>query len=540
MLIDDKTLKKYTKKIMGFAFSKTRNTYLAEDLAQEIMLQLATSLSKNPNIKQLDSYVYTLCCYTWSKFLRDNKKHWDNCNIDGIASLASDTNIEQETISALLIETMQKEIAYLSQLHRQITIMFYYENKKTDLIANELGIKPSTVRWHLGEIRRKLKEGLEMTHVDLSYNPKKMWCEHNGYANRTDMYGLGGDLLVSNIAIACYGEPLTLSEIARKLGVAAAYIEKHVENLVYMDYLKQISNKYQTNFFIEEPRHQYVKANFQYENIGPYAERLFQALNFRLERFTEIGFIGASIDRDMLLWTMLAMVGFQLSRMALRSIPELSNYVVPKRKDGSAHEVDAGIRNDKYKKTQTEFNQTIIDFTKKSNGHGFKQRNSDLCIGMQAETWLSIKHGVRHRTFTTQTLLQLARIKEIITTKAEPNENDKLIIANMVEEGYVKTKNDQITMLVPFLTADQFEATKPIFREIISELGTDFLLPYFLKFGEKFANEIPTFLDCNIHLSAKYSIFPPFAIVGWIIEKDWLRIPDKEEAKAVCTVIIEH
>lgn len=436
MLLNDEMVNHYAKKVMGFAFSKTKDSYLAEDLAQEIMFQLATSLSKNPNIKQLDSYVYTLCCYTWSKYLRGNKKHWDNYNLHAIPSIAADTNVEQETISTMLVEKMNQEIA-------------------------------------------------------------------------------------------------------RKLGVAAAYIEKHVENLTYMDYLKQVGNKYQTNFFIEEPRHIFVKARYQYENIGPFAEQLFEILNERLENIVKIGFLGADLDKNILMWTFLSIFGHQLSKISLGKIPGLAGLEAPKRKDGSTHWVNAGIKTDNYEKTQTEFSQSIIDFANRSNGNGFKYSVSELCSGIQAETWLSIKHEFYWREFTDPTLNQLTRIKEIIQTNAVPNENDKLIIAGMVKEGYVTTDGGHISLLIPFLTADQDKAIKSILQEITTELGEEFWLPYFLKFSEVFEKEIPTFLDEDIRIYSKHSIYPAYAIIAWIVKKGWLRLPTKEEAKAVCTILTD-
>jgi len=71
-------IQRYAKKIIGFAYSKLQNTTLAEDLSQEILLALFDGLRRQQHISDLDGYVYTICCYTWSKFLRKNKKHWHN------------------------------------------------------------------------------------------------------------------------------------------------------------------------------------------------------------------------------------------------------------------------------------------------------------------------------------------------------------------------------------------------------------------------------------------------------------------------------
>lgn len=43
---NDELVKKYAKKIMGFAVNKTQNIELAEDLAQEIFLQLFRAFLK--------------------------------------------------------------------------------------------------------------------------------------------------------------------------------------------------------------------------------------------------------------------------------------------------------------------------------------------------------------------------------------------------------------------------------------------------------------------------------------------------------------
>ena len=125
----DEMVKQYAKKILGFAYSKIQNTYHAEDLMQEILCSLADSLRKRETIADLDGFVYTVSCYTWSKFLRNNKKHWNNLDVDLFSDLKSGQDIEEDAVNAQLIERLKTEIAYLTALHRQITLLFYYENK---------------------------------------------------------------------------------------------------------------------------------------------------------------------------------------------------------------------------------------------------------------------------------------------------------------------------------------------------------------------------------------------------------------------------
>jgi len=65
--LNNEMILKYAKKIMGFAYSKTQNITDAEDLSQEILLSLSDSLKRQNNICDKDGFVFTICCYTWSK-----------------------------------------------------------------------------------------------------------------------------------------------------------------------------------------------------------------------------------------------------------------------------------------------------------------------------------------------------------------------------------------------------------------------------------------------------------------------------------------
>ena len=144
-----------------------------------------------------------------------------------------------------------------------MTIMYYFENKKSTEIAEALNLKSSTVRWYLGEVRKQLKVGIEEKQDYLSYEPKYLECVVSGIMYDETLAGLKDNLLTQNIAVVCYGEPLSLTEISKRLGVAAAYIEGLLEKLVHMDYIKVIGTKYQTNFFIQTKRLEWIQAKYQ-------------------------------------------------------------------------------------------------------------------------------------------------------------------------------------------------------------------------------------------------------------------------------------
>lgn len=249
MKYSDNLVTRYAKKILGFAYSKTRNVFQAEDLAQEILLQLVKTLPGRDDITDLNGFVYTVCCYTWAKFLRGNKRHWQNLNIDDFSGLQNGMSIEEDAEKADLLERLRAEVTYLSRLHRQITVMFYYEEKSVPDIASVLKVPIGTVYWHLSEIRRKIREGIEMQNTSLSVKPQRLMFGIWGCCFKD--VGLGYEYTLANsVVIACYGKALSIEEIARTLSVSAAYLESVIENLVLMDYLKVVNrNRYTTNMF---------------------------------------------------------------------------------------------------------------------------------------------------------------------------------------------------------------------------------------------------------------------------------------------------
>ncbi len=538
MEFGDETVERYAKKILGFAYSKTHNSFHAEDLAQEILCSLADSLKKHETIADLDGYVYTVSCHVWSKFLHNNKKHWNNLDIDALIELQNEQNIEEEFANAQLIERLKTEIAYLSALHRQITLLFYYENKTGDEIASLLNIPHSTVRWHLTEIRKKLKAGIEMEE-NLSYKPKRLYCGIDGWANDMNMRGIGRNPLVDNICIACYGTALTIEELSRTLRVAAAYIEPLVNDLLYMDYLKTVGkNKYRTNFFISTRRHELLTAKYKFHNIAPYAEKIISAFRVHLDEVCDIGFTGSNLDRDFLLW---ALIPLSLQNWYYRSLGEVlnKNHIqidTPKRKDGTQHWVSAGFCDEALPEG---FTPEEIKFQPKSRGNGIKTNNYDLGEhSLQYDGYATIKTGISWRNFGSDNDLRgIKRVAELTKTNEAPNEYEKAMIASFAERGYAKAENGKPILLIPFFDKDENVKLRRVLDIIQKEAGETLFTPFIEGFAEMIEKEIPSFVSADERVYLKYQAYPQYAVLYWLSDNGYLKYPSDEEAKRLCTVV---
>lgn len=540
--LSDDMIRAYAKKITGFAYSRTHDLQLAEDLSQEILMSLSSSLRRHERIEDLDGFVYTICCYTWSKYLRSNKKHWNNLDIDALFDLQDETCVEDEVETRLAIEKLRTEVAYLNRLHREITLLFYYENMTGAEISKLLGIPHSTVRWHLSEIKKKLKAGIEMTTNNLNVAPKRLMVGHDGYTSTEyGQCGLGEDRLVDNICLACYGKKLTIEEIARTLSVAAGYLEHHIRKLVYMDYLRVADkNKYTTNFFIAEIRHNVLRGRYHFHHIGPYAERIFDAFDKRYDRIKGIGFLGSDLDKDFVLWAIIPLAVNMLYYWSLNAVYRENKITIdrPKRKDGSQHWVCATLCDDHYWENQKEFSPEEVDFYHKAEGNGIKSYSDSLGnSALQLDSKATIDTGLHWRDFSVTNLAELTRIAQLIWDGGTPNDMDKQIIAKEAELDYVKMEDGRPKMLIPYFIKEQFAKLNDILDEMYAKLGKEMFTDYIEGFAEEFDKEIPDFISKDERAYLKYKIYPQYAVLYWLADKGLLRYPTPEEAKRLCTVV---
>ena len=129
----------------------------------------------------------------------------------------------------------------LCRLRREAIVLFYYEHKSSREIAARLGVPESTLRWHLGEAKHRLKERMDMK--DTVFEPIRLQVYICGNGNDPEMSGLRHDLLTQNICIACADSPKRVEEIAARLGTAAAFIESRLPALVQAGYLQSAGGK---------------------------------------------------------------------------------------------------------------------------------------------------------------------------------------------------------------------------------------------------------------------------------------------------------
>ncbi|APO47544.1 hypothetical protein BS614_28220 [Paenibacillus xylanexedens] len=250
-------IRSYVKPIFGFALNRVKQRAEAEDLAQEIMLQLLKSFSGVRDIRSLDAYVWTVARYTWVNWLKKRAHAPQAIEINGMSELSAAPS--REPLDRLLVteayRELRREVAFLSDIHRRIVVMHYYDELKIGDIAIALNIPVNTVKWHLSEAKKKLRKGMKRMRATgtLSVNPVSMGeMGHSGSAGSLgETNDFLGRALAQNIVYTAYHKARTVHQIAEELGMPPSLLEGEVRHLADYNFLIQTSpGKYQSNTIV--------------------------------------------------------------------------------------------------------------------------------------------------------------------------------------------------------------------------------------------------------------------------------------------------
>ncbi len=281
----EKLTTEYLKAIYGFALKRCANLQDAEDLTQEIVLKVFRSFLCRDDIEAPDKFIWTVAHNTLSNYYREKTKIAMGIPMGDFAELLSlDNDTADDLVEKETIDCLHKEIAYLSKLQRKIVIAYYFENKKQETIATELGIPLGTVKWHLFEAKKNLKKGIDtMRQIgELKFNPIKFeLCGTNGSPGTK---GANSNLLRStfsqNIVYSVWKEAKTVGKIADDLGVSPVYVESEAEYLAEYGFLTEKSGKYLCNILIDEASNELIelKDKMYRQAAEAFANELFDEL----------------------------------------------------------------------------------------------------------------------------------------------------------------------------------------------------------------------------------------------------------------------
>lgn len=299
----------YMEKLFYFCLKKTGSNNEAEDLTQDIALNILTALNKGTIPTSFSAWVWRIARNRYAAWA--NHRHRRNESVAG-ADIGDyeiedeNGNILDEMIHSEQLSLFRRELALIRSDYRNIVVAYYIENRSMRDIAANLSLSLETVKKRLQRARTILKEGMDMAREFgvRSYKPEQIAFIQDGKdGEKGQPWSIITHLLYKNIFLETYENPETAEELSLELGIALPYMEDELEYLVREELLRKVGNQYETNFPIvsrEEQRRVY-DANKRIQK--PLTDKICELIDLYMKE------AGAKVNMDY--------VGYETAKWAL-------------------------------------------------------------------------------------------------------------------------------------------------------------------------------------------------------------------------------
>lgn len=282
----------YVDRLYSAAVRKTGDAYVAEDIAQETFLAALGQLSRGKRPDNVWAWLLAILSNKYCDWLREKYNKPQISFEDYPYEIAEETVPDDD--SAEKLEAIRRELGYLARSHREVMVRFYMHGQSLEKIADDLQIPVGTVKSRLNMGRQHIKKGVSNmeNYTKQSYEPDILHvCCSGGPGIHQEPFSLvpSWDKLAQNILILAYPKPVTEGELAKSLGVPAAFVEPVVNRLVNGELMcRTDGGKVYTDFIIYTNRERQITFGRQLatveEYFGLFWEKMAEGLNKLRER----------------------------------------------------------------------------------------------------------------------------------------------------------------------------------------------------------------------------------------------------------------
>lgn len=299
----------WAARVLRWARGKTRTAQEAEDLAQTVLLEWLRAVraqeERGACVAEPEHLLWRIARFVWCKSLRPGTYYCCEPLSEKLsAGETPEESAERQDEQRRQTAFVRRQIMHLSRIQRETLVWYYLENRTTADIARRLRVSENTVRWHLSDSRKKIREADgKMTSTEFVYCPKKLHVAINGeaYDDRLTREVLD-NLLHQNILLRCYAQGQTAQELCDELGVARPYIEDAVNVLLRDELLTADGGRVRTDFIITSGAQEEARLAVYDAHKDELSREIVRQLMAHEQEIRAIGFIGCDVPMPRLLW----------------------------------------------------------------------------------------------------------------------------------------------------------------------------------------------------------------------------------------------
>lgn len=449
----DSKIEEIAKALLSYCIARTSNHFEAEDLAQDIILEIYQSSNSIRNVDAIYGFMWAVAGNVYKQWCKNKAKN-KQCHLtDHLPDVAE---LLDEDHSALYL--LRRELSLLSEKYRKAVVLYYIENKSCLEISDCLSISESMVKYLLFKSRQILKEGMSMerNYGQQSYHPKGLALLFWGKGTNR-YYHLCDSKISQNILFACYHDKLSAEQISLEIGVSLPYMEDKLAELCEYELLKKDGNRYYTNIvifttdFTNEVNAKTAKLR---EKI---ADMIMTSVAEHEHDVRKIGFVGSTMENNAFAWQM---VCFILYRAIVEILQNKIQIVYPKDQFGTECFIWGAEKGE----------QNFSNSSNSKFGFGISSVVNSTGDYVQFMDFPINGEMVHHYFFNRQNITNVFLDVAKRDTK-HFSENDKVIAADMVHKGYIISNENGLFVNAPIFTQEQHQQLKDIFAEVTDKIA---------------------------------------------------------------------
>lgn len=329
-------LAKYAGPIYSWCLRRTANVFDAQDLAQEILLEIFRSFSSS-NVRNQDAWVWRIARNRYARHIAE-RRQW--ISIDDIEPVAApeddDTYVHDAAFRAL---------HSISALHREVLVDHYVFGIGCDKIAEKRGLVPATVRSRLYYGRDMLKRRWNQNmYTDRVYDKLDWYVSGNG---DIDISYLESQISRA-IVRTCYTKWCDVEDISDATGIPCMYIEDELRRLEYGDIIKRNGNRFISNIVVHSQTYLIAAERVLKKSARKVADAFNISVASYIDRICNIDFYRSDKTIEINGWWLLPLVMRAACAEARKNIGFERGDFMPRNDGGKgwifADEIECGVR----------------------------------------------------------------------------------------------------------------------------------------------------------------------------------------------------
>ena len=297
----------YMETLFYFCLKKTGNGTDAEDLTQDIALEIVTALRKGIVPGNFSAWVWQIARNRYALWATQKRKRAQSVTGSDVGDYEVEDengNLLDKMIRREDLSLLRRELAFIKRDYRKILVAYYIEDKSVREIAQSLSLSVSAVQQRLHRARMILKEGMDMAREfgRLSYKPEDVRFRASGPQPTGLPWAAVQRKIPKNILLYANNNPCTPEELSMELGIALPYMEEEIRILHWATLLEKQGDKYITNFFIVNKECQLEVYHLLRQNAKERSRSVQEVIEDMLPAIRQMGIAGTHLRDNHIRW----------------------------------------------------------------------------------------------------------------------------------------------------------------------------------------------------------------------------------------------